>query len=114
MALLVPVVLLPDPPKILIGVCYIALFLNLFNLIPVRPLDGGRILQATGKVSRYLAIAAVLLLPLLFQEVFFMLFWIVGLKHLNLNLRLKVALGLLVQASILALQLAGVGAIPWT
>jgi Zn-dependent protease len=108
LGLLVPVLLLKNPPAILVGLCYTALFINLFNLIPVRPLDGGRILQATGKASRYLAAAGVIALPFLFHSVFFLFIWILALGHLKIPPKARLAVGLLIQSVMLGLELAHV------
>jgi Zn-dependent protease len=40
--------LFSQPPQILILISNVALILNLFNLIPLRPLDGGRVLRIVG------------------------------------------------------------------
>jgi Zn-dependent protease len=42
--------------KILLMISYSAVFLNLVNLIPISPLDGGRITQAIGGWFRYIGI----------------------------------------------------------
>lgn len=55
---------------------YVGFFLNLFNLLPVRPLDGGRIASA---VSRWLWIAGVALGPFVIwytHSILFVFIWI--------------------------------------
>jgi Zn-dependent protease len=44
--------------KIFLALAYTGFFLNLFNLIPVRPLDGGRIAQAFSKRMWWLGLVA--------------------------------------------------------
>ena len=105
MLLMVPIVLLKHPPAILIGVCYTALFVNLFNLVPVRPLDGGRVLQATGDFARYAAGAGALLLPFLLRQPFFFIIWIIALSHIQMSRKNRLLAGLSIQAMILVLCL---------
>lgn len=55
---------------------YVGFFLNLFNLVPIRPLDGGRIASA---VSRWIWLAGVLMGPFLIwytHSVLFALIWV--------------------------------------
>lgn len=49
---------LPSHPGALLAVSYLAIYLNLFNLIPISPLDGGRITQAMGGWTWVLGVGA--------------------------------------------------------
>jgi Zn-dependent protease len=59
----------PDGPtaQLFLALAYLGLFVNLFNLIPVTPLDGGRVLSLVSKwfnlVGLAIAVALVLFLP---------------------------------------------------
>jgi Zn-dependent protease len=46
--------------EILLLISYIGVYINLFNLIPINPLDGGRITQAVGSGFKYLGLALVI------------------------------------------------------
>lgn len=59
----------PGRPEILLLVSYIGVFLNLFNLIPVRPLDGGRILHVVGSWISYIGFAIILGLAIWLQDI---------------------------------------------
>jgi len=47
----------PGHPAILLALSYVSAFLNLFNLIPIRPLDGGRVAQILGGWTGYVGFA---------------------------------------------------------
>jgi len=51
----------------------VGLFINLFNMIPARPLDGGRILHPLGKGVAYCGFALLLLLAFALEDMFFVL-----------------------------------------
>lgn len=46
--------LAPQHPPILLELSFVNAFINLFNLIPIRPLDGGRVTQIVGTWFKYI------------------------------------------------------------
>lgn len=60
--------LMPSHPPILMTLSFAALFLNLFNLVPVRPFDGGRITQVIGGWFKYFGALAIVGLVLFFRD----------------------------------------------
>ena len=57
-----------DVRTVLLMASYLGAFINLFNLIiPIRPLDGGRVTQIVGDWFKYLGLSVLLLLILLTQ-----------------------------------------------
>lgn len=86
--------LLPDKntptAHILLVGSYISTQLNLFNLLPISPLDGGRITQATGKWFKYVGIIALAVFSVFFREPVILYIWILVLFDFSLlpiNLR---------------------------
>lgn len=72
--------LLPDKNEpiamiILVG-SYLGLFLNLFNLIPISPLDGGRVTQAAGAWFKYCGLLALAAFSAWFREPVILYVWI--------------------------------------
>ncbi len=59
--------LLPSKPEILVLLVYIGLWINLFNLIPIRPLDGGRVLQSTGTWYKWIGLSMVIAIIVIMQ-----------------------------------------------
>src|SRR5581483_11573336 len=49
--------LLAPEHTLLLQLSYVSAMLNLFNLIPLRPLDGGRVTQITGEWVKYIGMA---------------------------------------------------------
>lgn len=54
--------LIPGEHSILLLISYIGIVLNLFNMIPISPLDGGRITQLCGPWFKYVGLAMVIAL----------------------------------------------------
>lgn len=90
---------LPGQPQIILLISYFAVFLNLFNLIPVRPLDGGRITQAIGSWFKYLGIGIIFGLLIYLRDPFFAIILIFSLsdEDFKINPRLKLGLGVAAQ-----------------
>jgi membrane-associated protease RseP (regulator of RpoE activity) len=47
---------IPHPPEILVVLSFVGIYMNLFNMIPIRPLDGGRILQSAGSFHKWIGL----------------------------------------------------------
>lgn len=63
---------------------YLGLYLNLFNLIPISPLDGGRITQAAGMWFKYFGFLALAGFSLWFREPVVLYIWILVLYDLHI------------------------------
>lgn len=48
--------ILPSHPTLLLLLSYFGIYINLFNLLPIRPLDGGRILQSVGPWFKWIGL----------------------------------------------------------
>jgi len=75
---------IPSHPKLLFMVSFIATYINLFNLIPIRPLDGGRVTQAIGPWFKYIGLAVLLLITLKIMQPMMLLIWIIVLDDIPL------------------------------
>lgn len=76
--------------EILLLVSYVGIFLNLFNLIPISPLDGGRVTQAIGGWFKYVGLGLLLVFTFATRQPGILLIWILvmdGFDRLTLWLR---------------------------
>jgi Zn-dependent protease len=62
----------------LLALAYFGCFINLFNLIPMSPLDGGRIANAVSRWMNVVGLAVMLLFFLLFANPFALILLIIG------------------------------------
>jgi Zn-dependent protease len=69
--------MLPQKHEFLLMVSYIGTFINLFNMVPIRPLDGGRITQVVAESFKYFGAALLLVLTLMIKEPGLLLIWII-------------------------------------
>lgn len=99
--------LFPTPPKMLVITSFLATFLNLFNLIPIRPLDGGRVTQIVGRWFRWLGAGLLLAFTLVTLNPGLFLIWILILDELPMTRRVIATLGFTCQLGMIVLMLAG-------
>ncbi|MDO8624018.1 MAG: hypothetical protein Q7R54_01555 [bacterium] len=99
---------------ILLVTSYLATFLNLFNMIPLRPLDGGRVLQAGGDWSVYLGIAILMAFSLWLREPVVLFIWILCLQDIRfLHRRVRAFFGVGLWITMVLLMTAGYSKQPW-
>ncbi len=95
-------------------VSYIGTALNLFNMIPIRPLDGGRITQVIGSWFKYIGITALLWLTLATKDPGLLIIWIVVLDELDWkSLWHKLYSGVTLELLMLSFMIAGYGDKRW-
>ncbi len=63
---------------------YLGTYLNLFNMLPISPLDGGRITQAVGSWFRYIGLAGLVLFSIWFRQPVVLYIWIIVLVDLTI------------------------------
>jgi len=85
--------IMPSHPDILLMSAYFGIFLNLFNLMPVSPLDGGRILQSVGTWIRWVGITILMALTLIMQDVGWLFIWMVVLSDFKIRNRVLIMIG---------------------
>jgi len=71
----------PFAAVVLVG-SYLGMYINLFNLIPISPLDGGRVTQAAGAWFKYLGLLGLLAFSLWFRQPVILYVWIIVLLDL--------------------------------
>ena len=99
--------MMPSRPILLLALSYNFLFVNLFNLIPIRPFDGGRITQVAGKFFSVIGASIAIALPILLKNPGLLIIWILVLMDLNISIKKKCAAGLTCQAAMIFLMLKG-------
>lgn len=62
---------------------YLGTFLNLFNLLPISPLDGGRVTQAVGTWFRYIGLFGLAVFSIAFRQPVILYVWILVLFDLE-------------------------------
>lgn len=102
--------LVPEPSEILLMTSYIAAYLNLFNLIPIRPLDGGRITQVVGSWFKYVGLIFLLVFSLYVRQPSILLIWILVIDDLKIFTPwLKFGVGVTCQIAMMTLMFLGYG-----
>ncbi len=99
--------------EILLLVSYAGVFLNLFNLIPISPLDGGRVTQVVGGWFKLVGVGLLLAYTLTVRQPSLLLIWILLLDGFSLRLWLKPLLGGIFAASMIFLMALGYSGQPW-
>ncbi len=100
---------LPQRHDLLLLISYTATFINLFNLIPIRPLDGGRITHVVGGWFKWGGLAALLAFSLYIKQPSILLIWILVMEDVPLAPPLKFGMGLTCWVSMTSLMFMGYG-----
>lgn len=89
----------PSHPVFWLVMSFIGLFINLFNMIPLSPLDGGRITQAVGPWFKWVGIIALLILTLALGDPGLLLIWVIviyDMDKLPMKTRTNISLSVLI------------------
>ena len=97
----------PGHPNILLMLSYTATVINLFNLIPLRPLDGGRITQIIGPWFKYIGLGALLIVSFFIREPSMFFIWVIVLSELKINKILRACLGLACELAMIIFMCMG-------
>lgn len=94
-------IVLPSHPSVLLLASLFATFMNLFNLTPIRPLDGGRITQIIS--DRFMYVGALVLagFAVLMSSWILWLGWVLFLGLAKIEMKLKVYFGIIVETLML-------------
>lgn len=68
---------------LLLLLSYIAVFINLFNLLPIKPIDGGRITYIIGHWFQYIGLGVLLLFTIYSKQPAMLLIWILVLGDIK-------------------------------
>lgn len=103
-----------DSAVILLTVSYVGMFLNVFNLMPIRPLDGGRVTQAIGPWFKYVGVIALAIFSAFFQEPVILYIWILVMPEITLlSLRLRASIASLMLLGMVLLMAMGYSSQPF-
>jgi Zn-dependent protease len=100
---------IPTHPQIFLALSFTSLYLNLFNLIPIRPLDGGRVTQAVGSWFKYFGAGLLLLLPVIGRDAGMMLLWVLMLSEIKMNYNVRIGFGFICEIAMVILIFMGYG-----
>ncbi|MGB3922186.1 MAG: hypothetical protein WBL19_02845 [Minisyncoccia bacterium] len=93
---------------------YAAIFLNLFNMVPISPLDGGRITQATGSWFQYVGVTALAVFSVFFREPVILLIWVLVVSELQfIKLKLRTLMAGICTVGMIVLMILGYSHQPW-
>lgn len=100
--------------EIVLLVSYVGVFINLFNLVPISPLDGGRITQAVGSWFKYVGFGILLVYTLAARQPALLLIWILVLDSFDrMTLWLRPLAASVLVLAMAVLMLAGFSSQPW-
>jgi Zn-dependent protease len=105
--------ILPSHPQILLMLSYVGLFLNFFNLIPIRPFDGGRITQVAGEFFGIIGGLILLVLPIMLGDPSLLLLWIMVLLEMRMNHNIRLGAGVICAIAMISMMIAGYSPQPW-
>ena len=99
--------------EILLLTAYIATFLNLFNLLPVRPLDGGRVMQVAGPWAQWIGGGVLLVVSAIMREPCMLYIWIIVLGDFKISRISRLVTSVMCWSAMAALMTAGFGEQVW-
>ena len=100
---------LNHPPELLVMLAYIGVFINVLNMIPIRPLDGGRVTQAVGPWFKYIGLFVLVGGTVLLRATGFLLIWILVLSELRLPRRFKLIVAWTILVTMVIMLFGGIG-----
>lgn len=112
-ALLFAVPYLFSPHRIWLAGSLLGVGLNLFNMLPVSPFDGGRVLQAVDQRLRYLGYALLMSFTVWLGEPGMLILWILVIGDLDWSSGRRARYAQVVWVAMVALTLAHVGQSYW-
>jgi len=98
---------------ILLSISFIGVYLNLFNMIPIRPLDGGRILQIVGERIKYFGLVVLIAYTVYMGEPSLIILWVFLLQEFDLSLWWRPVIAGMLTISMGVLFLMGHSGQPW-
>ncbi len=99
--------ILPVQYELLLVLSYIAAIVNLFNLVPIRPLDGGRVTQVIGGWFKWIGFALLLIITIVVHQPHILLIWLIVISDLRVNSKFKLVTGFACQAIMMILMFTG-------
>lgn len=100
----------PDHPIIWIMMSYIGIFLNLFNMIPISPLDGGRVTQSVGPWFKWVGLILLMTLTFMMKDPGLLLIWILVIFDIDtMRIQVRKYLASAAWIALVVATLAGLG-----
>ncbi len=81
--------IIPTHPPLLLILTYIGIYINLFNLLPIRPLDGGRILQSVGSWYKWIGIILLCIVLYMMQHPGLLIIFMLSLDDFVSNTKIR-------------------------
>ncbi len=81
--------IIPGHPELLLILSYIGIYINLFNLLPIRPLDGGRILQSVGSWYKWIGLVLLCVLLYMMQHPGLLIIFMLSLDDFVSNIKIR-------------------------
>lgn len=111
LALLIPYAITGE--RLWIGLLYLGLTLNAFNMIPLRPLDGGRMTAICGTKFRAVGLVMLAVLSVLIREPVILYVWVLVLVDIPLPAWWRSYLAIALGAAMMVLMALGLSNQPW-
>jgi Zn-dependent protease len=95
---------------ILLAASYVGVFLNLFNMIPISPLDGGRVTQAVGTWFRYIGMIVLAGVSIMLRSPVILYVWVLVVTDLTfIPVKIRAVLTTIMGVSMAILMAMGYG-----
>lgn len=111
--LLAATVSMSHPPALLSTVTYTALVINFFNLIPIRPLDGGRVTQAVGSWFKYAGVVVLLAVTIALKTPGLLIIWVLVLGDFRMNRYLRTVIAWVIFIAMMVMEWGHFGRPQW-
>jgi len=95
--------------KLLLVITFIGAYLNLFNMIPIRPFDGGRVTQVIGENFKYFGLLVLIAFTIYTSEPSIIIIWMLVLLDIKMPRWWLTGIGLLLAISMTVLFAFGYG-----
>ncbi|MBI2604006.1 MAG: hypothetical protein HYW56_00505 [Candidatus Harrisonbacteria bacterium] len=105
--------LLPQKNELLLMLSYIGIFLNLFNMIPISPMDGGRVTKIIGSWFKWIGVAMLIVLIIALKSPFILLIGILALGDMNINPRQKFRWAVGLELAMIVMIMLGISNQGW-
>ena len=109
--LVIPYLITGDPAWR--GLIYLGILLNAFNLIPIKPLDGGRMTAICGRWFKLLGLGMLAALSLAVREPAMLYIWVLVLIDIPFPLWWRTVTGVVLSGLMMGLMVLGYSHQPW-
>lgn len=98
------------PSNYILIFAYMGLFLNLFQMIPLSPLDGGRVTQAIGRNFQFVGIILLMAITVLLHQPTILLIWIIVLFDFTfLSFKQRIISASIIELTLIVFTLLRIG-----